>query len=132
MFLCSVSAVLFGSGEIVMEDRTDFREPFESTRATTVSMEEVSVDIDCLLCSTNTQRHILSIPQILPCEGRWEQESAIAESMTAIHRSNLSHFLLRQFEIEHIAILHDSIRRRGLRNAHRASLNGPTNHHLRG
>lgn len=55
-----------------MEDPTDFREPFESTQATNVPMEEASVDIDCLLCSTNTQRHILSIPQILPCEGRWE------------------------------------------------------------
>ena len=40
-----MSAVLFGNGGVVMEDPSDFKEPFEPTQATTVSME-TSVDID--------------------------------------------------------------------------------------
>ena len=80
---------------------------------------------------TNKRVNVLSVPNVLPRQGRGEEDVAATVAMSAIKRADLLHLLLRQLKIKDVLVGIDASRLRGLGNADRSALNRPADHHLR-
>ena len=87
--------------------------------------------MNLLFVETNKRVNVLSVPNVLPRQGRGEEDVATTVAMSAIKRADLLHLLLRQLKVKDVLVGVDASGLRGLGNADRSALNCPADHYLR-